>query len=110
MTSNDVTNATLADSENRLLAEPKGWNSDSAALESTTCMLASTVGAPPSSIKNILEEREFDHYVFSYNNIFYLLGCSSGDTYEIENPRAQKELWSVLKHEDWYNHLTLKEV
>ena len=47
---------------------------------------------------NALEVRDLDHYIFSYNNDFYLLGCASRDTCQIESPLKQKELWDVLKY------------
>ncbi|KAF8551329.1 hypothetical protein OG21DRAFT_1512848, partial [Imleria badia] len=72
-------------------ADPKGWTKP-AALDVRTDILASMFDAPSSSIKNILEERDRDHYIFSYNKCIYLFSSGSDDTYQIESPRTQKEL------------------
>jgi hypothetical protein len=78
-------------------------------------MLAGTVGAPTSNIKNILEEKDLDQYVFSYAKssgpeVFYLFSSGSADTYQVVGPSTQKELWDALKYNDWRKRLTLKEL
>ncbi|KAF8551339.1 hypothetical protein OG21DRAFT_1512871 [Imleria badia] len=108
MTLTNATNTTQA--EDSLLPEPKGWTSKPSALESITCLLAGTVDAKDDDIQNILEQTHFDHYIFSYNNHFYLFAGGSGNTYQIERPHRQKELWDVLKNNDWHKRLTLNEL
>lgn len=101
--------------QDSLLADPNGWTRKPPGLNSTARVLASTVGAPTSSIKNILEEKALDQYVFSYKKssgpeVFYLFSSGSADTYQVESPRTQKELWDALKYNDWRKRLTLKEL
>lgn len=78
-------------------------------------MLAGALGAPTSSIKNILEEEDLDQSVFSYKKtsapeVFYLFSSGNADTYQVESPRTQKELWDALKYEDWYKRLKLRQL
>ena len=77
-------------------------------------MLASTVGAPSSGIKNILEEKDLDQYIFSYtksgSETFYLFSSGGGETHQVETPRTQKELWAVLKNKGWRKQLKLTEL
>ncbi|KAF8551331.1 hypothetical protein OG21DRAFT_1487079 [Imleria badia] len=116
MTLTNVTNATQAEvrypaqMQDSPFPDPKGWTSNPSTLESITCLLAGTVDAKDDDIQNILEQTHFDHYIFSYNNHFYLFTGGSGNTYQVERPHKQKELWDALKNNDWRKHLTLKEL
>jgi len=112
----DVDNVTIAaQAEDSLIADPSGWTSKPSALNSIIRLLAGTVGAPTSSIKNILEEKDLDQYIFSYTKssgpeVFYLFSSGSADTYQVESPNTQKGLWDALKNNDWRKHLKLKEL
>jgi len=106
--------ARLQDSS--LLSDPNGWTSKPAALNTITSLLAGTIKAPTSGIKNILELKDLDQYVFSYKKssstpeVFYLFSSGSAETYQVESPNTQKGLWDVLKYNDWRQRLKLKDL
>ncbi|KAI9463462.1 hypothetical protein HD554DRAFT_2175565 [Boletus coccyginus] len=107
---------TAAQAEDSLLGDPNGWTSNPVPLDIIKSLLAGTIKAPTSGIKNILELKDLDQYVFSYKKsssapeVFYLFSSGSAETYQVESPNTQKGLWDVLKYNDWRQRLKLKDL
>ncbi|KAH7928661.1 hypothetical protein BV22DRAFT_1030407 [Leucogyrophana mollusca] len=75
---------------------PKGWTTDITAPDKAKAMLATPIGKPVTSIKDILEQVRGDQYVFASGSDYYFWNCASETAALVLEPKGKDALWSQM--------------
>ncbi|KAG1726974.1 uncharacterized protein EDB91DRAFT_1350422 [Suillus paluster] len=78
------------------VSAPKGWTDKIVAEVKVKTMLATSIGKPVATIKDILEQVHGDQYVFSSGTDFYFWNCASDEGAVVTDPKGKDKLWKQM--------------
>ncbi|KAH7906691.1 hypothetical protein BJ138DRAFT_1104939 [Hygrophoropsis aurantiaca] len=82
--------------EARAAKVPAKWTDQITAPDKARAMLATPLGVSPTTIKDILEEKRGDQYVFASGSDFYFWNCASETAAIVTSPKGKDALWNQM--------------